>query len=84
MSLNEFSGNFFDEYEGFDRDKDGFGDLAYQHYAYLDTLWHYYPNLRFFYGTAVMSGLNFLVKLVPFSKPILIISDTKPRMKALK
>ena len=84
MSLNEFSGNFFDEYEGFDRDKDGFGDLAYQHYAYLDTLWHYYPNLRFFYGTAVMSGLNFLSKLVPFSKPTLIISDTKPRMKALK
>lgn len=84
MSLNEFSGNFFDEYEGFDRDKDGFGDLAYQHYAYLDTLWHYYPNLRFFYGTAVMSGLNFLAKLMPFSKPTLIISDTKPRMKALK
>lgn len=82
MSLNEFQFNFFDEYEGFDRDKDGFGDIAYKHYAYLDTLWHYYPNLRFFYGTAVMSGLNFLAKLAPFSKPTLIITDTKPKMKA--
>lgn len=82
MSLNEFQFNFFDEYEGFDRDKDGFGDIAYKHYAYLDTLWHYYPNLRFFYGTAMMSGLNFLAKLAPFSTPALIITDTNPRMKA--
>lgn len=82
MNLNEFKNNFFDEYEGFDSDKDGFGDIEFKHYAYLDTLWHYYPNLRFFYGTAVMSGLNFLAKLAPFSEPKLIITDTNPRMKA--
>lgn len=81
MNLNEFKNNFFDEYEGFDSDKDGFGDIEFKHYAYLDTLWHYYPNLRFFYGTAVMSGLNFLAKLAPFSEPKLIITDTNPRMK---
>ena len=84
IDLNEYSLNFFDEYEGFDKDKDGFGDIEYKHYAYLDTLWHYYPNLRFFYGTAVMEGLNFLAKLAPFSEPKLIITDSKPRMKAHK
>ena len=82
MSLNEFRGNFFDDYEGFDSDKDGFGDLEFRHYAYLDTLWQYYPNLRFFYGTAVMSGLNFLAKFAPFSNPNLILMDSKPKMKA--
>lgn len=84
MSLNEFRGNFFDEYEGFDRDKDGFGDLAFSHFAYFDTLWAYYPNLKFFYATPVMSGLNFLAKLAPFSPPTLILRDEKPRMKAFK
>ena len=81
MSLNEFRGNFFDDYEGFDLDKDGFGDLEFRHYAYLDTLWHYYPNLRFFYGTPLLAGLNFLAKLAPFSSPQLIIKDSKPKMK---
>ena len=71
--------NYFDDFEGFDSDKNGFGDTPYQNYAYFDTLWQYYPNMRFFYGTSAMSILNFIAKLAPFSEPELILTDEKPK-----
>lgn len=79
--LNEWRGNYFDDYEGFDRDGDGVGDVEYKNFAYFDTLWQYYPNLRFFYGSAAMSLLNFIAKLAPFSEPELLITDLRPRMR---
>lgn len=80
--LNEWSGNYFDDYEGFDRNQDGIGDIPYINKAYADKLWLYNNNIKFFYGSPVMSLLNFLAKLVPFSEPDLLIIDNKPRLKA--
>lgn len=78
---NEWSGNYFDDYAGFDRNKDGIGDIEYKSFAYLDSLWQYYPNLRFFYGSSVMSILNFIARLAPFSEPELLITDPNPKME---
>lgn len=78
--LNEWSGNYFDEYESFDIDKDGYGDTPFLHYIYADQLWQYYPNLQFFYGSSVFSILNFLAKLAPFSQPVKLLEDARPKM----
>ena len=83
MALNEWRKNYFDEYESFDRDKDGYGDTPFLHLSYVDQLWHYYPNLQFFYGSSVFSVLNFLAKLAPFSEPIELLNDQTPRIKPL-
>jgi nitrous oxidase accessory protein len=80
--LNEWSGNYFDDYEGFDRDKDGIGDIPYVNKAYADKLWLYNNGVKFFYGSPVMSLLNFLAKLIPFSEPDLLVKDDKPRIRA--
>lgn len=82
IRLNEWLGNYYDDYEGLDRNKDGIGDIPHRHYAYADKLWLYYPALRFFYGSTVMSVLNFLAKLAPFSEPDLLLEDSKPKMEA--
>lgn len=82
IDKNEFRGNYWDSYEGFDRDKDGFGDIPFEHYAYADQLWLYNPAIKFFYGSPVMSLLNFLARLAPFSEPDLLARDEKPVMKA--
>jgi len=84
IELNEWSENYFDEYEGLDLNKDGYGDFPYIHLVYADQLWQHYPNLRFFYGSTVISGLNFLARLAPFSEPIKLLQDNKPRMKPNK
>ena len=81
IELNEWSGNYFDEYEGLDVDRDGIGDTPYSHFIYADKLWQYYPALRFFYGSTVISGLNFLAKLAPFSEPLKLLEDDSPKMR---
>ena len=78
---NEFIGNYWDNYEGFDKDKDGYGDTAYNVFQYADKLWMYNPDVKFFYGSPIITLLNFLAKLAPFSEPLFLIQDSKPAMK---
>ena len=81
ISKNVWDGNYWDDYEGFDRDKDGIGDTPYLAYAYADKMWLYNPSVKFFYGSPVIAIIDFLAKLAPFSEPVLQLSDNNPRMK---
>jgi nitrous oxidase accessory protein len=81
---NEIVGNYWDNYEGFDNNNDGIGDTSHKVYRYADQLWIYNSDVKFFYGSPVISLLNFLAKLAPFSKPLFLMEDKKPKMhKAL-
>ncbi len=77
---NDFTGNYWDNYEGFDKNEDGSGDTPHRVYQYADKLWIYNPNVKFFYGSPVISMLNFLAKLAPFSEPIFLLEDAKPKV----
>jgi nitrous oxidase accessory protein len=81
-SKNVFEKNYWDNYEGFDRDKDGVGDTPHTVYQYADKLWIYNPSVKFFYGSPIISLLNFLAKLAPFSEPLFLLEDPKPAMQA--
>lgn len=76
---NEFAKNYWDNYEGFDKNGDGIGDDSYKVYQYADKLWTYNPSVKFFYGSPVISLLNFLSKLAPFSEPIFLLEDKEPK-----
>ncbi|WP_456456666.1 nitrous oxide reductase family maturation protein NosD [Nitratifractor sp.] len=78
---NEISGNYWDRYEGFDRDHDGFGDTPYQVWIYADKLWEYDHHLRWFYATPLMSLLDFIERIAPFDEPDLLFVDPHPRMQ---
>jgi len=78
---NEIVGNYWDNYAGFDRDGDNIGDTPHRVYQYADQLWVYNPDVKFFYGSPVISLLNFLAKLAPFSEPIFLLEDAKPIVK---
>ena len=80
VTKNLFDGNYWDDYEGFDKNHDGIGDGAYRYYAYADKVWLLNPNVKFFYGSPVISVLNFLAKLAPFSQPVLLVKDEHPKM----
>jgi nitrous oxidase accessory protein len=81
LAMNRWFRNYWDNYEGFDRDSDGIGDIPHEEYAYADRLWGYLPASRIFYGSPVMSFLNFLAKVMPFSEPQLLARDDSPLMK---
>jgi len=76
---NKWLGNYFDNYEGFDKNKDGVGDTPYEHYAYADQIWIEIPAAGFFKTSPALELLNFLERLAPFSSPELQIRDPKPR-----
>lgn len=75
---NTWRGNYWDEYEGFDRNNDGIGDTAYALYDYADRLWMEIPQARFFKISPALEVLDFLERLAPFSNPTLLLKDEKP------
>lgn len=75
---NVWEGNYWSDYEGFDRNKDNQGDTPYELYAYADRLWRDAPNAQFFKGSPVLETLDFLERLAPFSTPDLLVRDKKP------
>ncbi len=76
---NFWEGNFWDDYQGFDRNGDGIGDQIHENFAYADQIWIELPVARFFRSSPVMELLDFLERLAPFSSPDLILRDEKPR-----
>ena len=77
-SENHWEGNYYSDYEGFDRDRDGYGDFVHNHDIYLDTLWVDNDWLLLFSGSPVASVLNLLAKLAPISEPRRLMTDRKP------
>jgi nitrous oxidase accessory protein len=78
--LNDWQGNAWDDYEGFDRDSDGVGDTPYDVYAFADRIWQETPQATFFRNAPALELLDFLERLAPFASPELTLSDPRPRM----
>ena len=78
---NDIEANYWDNYEGFDKNADGIGDTPHKVYQYADQLWMYNKDVKFFYGSPVITLLNFLAKLAPFSQPAFLMQDPKPKLK---
>lgn len=76
---NYWHNNYWDDYQGFDRNGDGFGDQPHELLAYADQIWMDMPIARFFRNSPVMELLDFLERLAPFSAPDLILRDDHPR-----
>ena len=78
---NNWRGNYWDDYEGFDGDGDGVGDTPHEHYAFADRIWIETPMATFFRKSPALELLDFLEQLAPFAAPELILRDPVPRMQ---
>jgi len=81
---NHWEENYWDRYEGFDRDGDGIGDTPFSLYYYADRMWMLNPNVKFFYASPIISLMNFLAKIAPLSEPIKLLEDKRPKMVITK
>ncbi|MCU7807157.1 MAG: nitrous oxide reductase family maturation protein NosD [Candidatus Thiodiazotropha sp. (ex Semelilucina semeliformis)] len=79
---NLWQANYWDDYEGFDLDKDQVGDKPYELFSYADRIWMDVPSARFFKGSPVLEVMDFLERLAPFSDPNMLVRDEKPHMSA--
>jgi nitrous oxidase accessory protein len=79
---NDWDGNTWDTYEGFDRNHDGIGDTPFDLMSYAGRVWMDRPETRFFKGTPLLEVVDFLDRLAPFSEPHLMLEDRHPRVPA--
>lgn len=80
-SANVWRNNYWDEYQGFDRDGDGIGDTPHEAYLFADRIWMETPMATFFRNSPLLEALDFLERLAPFSSPHLVLRDPAPRMR---
>jgi nitrous oxidase accessory protein len=81
VKRNEWDGNYWDDYQGFDRDNNGVGDTPYKKWLFADRVWLDVPFASFYKGSPVLSLLDFIERLAPFSEPLLLLEDHEPLMK---
>lgn len=79
---NDWEANYWEDYQGFDLDRDGVGDGPYEYYNYADRIWMDVPAARFFKGSPVLEVLDFLERLAPFTDPEMVLRDSRPMMSA--
>jgi nitrous oxidase accessory protein len=80
-SANKWLRNYWDDYQGFDRNGDGFGDTPHEVFLFADRIWMETPMATFFRNSPVLEMLDFLERLAPFSTPHRVLQDPRPRMK---
>ena len=76
--FNVWDNNYWDDYQGFDKNDDNIGDMPYILLSYTEHLWNFNRNMKFFYGAPILAILDFLERLAPFSKPRFVLEDKKP------
>ena len=75
---NEWTGNHWSEYAGFDEDGDGTGDTPFLHSRLADDLFSRHPDLRFLAGSPAVSALEILARLFPLLAPRPVVIDSLP------
>ncbi|NMD06787.1 MAG: nitrous oxide reductase family maturation protein NosD [Phyllobacteriaceae bacterium] len=73
-----WQGNHWDDFAGFDEDRDGRGDSPFEIYSYADRLWMENREANFFRGGFALEALDFVERLAPFSEPKLLLREQFP------
>jgi nitrous oxidase accessory protein len=72
--------NYFDDYQGYDLDGDGFGDVPYELRSMSERLVALHPDLAFFRGTMALALLDEAARVLPVLQPDTVLVDPMPRM----
>ncbi len=77
-------GNYFDDYEGYDLDDDGTGDVPYEQRSASDDLASTHAEIGFFRGTPALALVDAAAHLDPLYRPRALLSDPAPRMEPVR
>jgi len=77
---NQWTGNYWSDYSGYDANHDGIGDTPYQSVHLFERLTEQHPVLRLFIYSPSVSALDFATRLFPIFTPQPKLTDKAPRM----
>ncbi|HCV36362.1 MAG TPA: hypothetical protein DF783_05495 [Acidimicrobiaceae bacterium] len=82
---NEWSyegiGNYWSDFAGFDADRDGIGDIAYEIDNLFTDLIERYPEIAFFSGTPAAQAVDMASKTFPSLRPEPLLTDNSPLIR---
>lgn len=76
-----FTGNHWSSYAGYDLDRDGVGDVAFQVQQPSSDLNDAHPSLKWFRGTAALGLYDAIAKALPFFGTRLLLEDENPKVR---
>jgi nitrous oxidase accessory protein len=82
LVLNNFSGNYWDKYEGYDLDRDGTGDIPYHPVSMYSMLIEQNSNSLMLLRGFFITLLDKAEKAIPSLTPV-NLKDEKPSMKPI-
>ena len=83
MTLNKFYSNYWDKYEGYDLNKNGYGDVAYHPVSMYSMVVEQNPNSLLLLRSFMVTLLDKAEKAIPSLTPEHLI-DEQPCMKPLQ
>ncbi|MCG9134861.1 nitrous oxide reductase family maturation protein NosD [Candidatus Poribacteria bacterium] len=78
---NQWDGNYWSDYSGYDADHDGVGDVPYRSMRLFERLTERYPALRIFTYSPSVNALDFATHLFPIFTPQPKLTDKVPLMR---
>lgn len=82
LVLNNFNENYWDKYEGYDLDKDKYGDVPYRPLSLFSVMVESNSSLMLLFRSFIVTLLDKSEKIIPSLTPENFI-DNKPRMKSI-
>lgn len=77
---NQWDGNYFDDYQGFDRNRDGIGDTPHEIWSWADRLWADVKDAQFFRASPSLELIDLVERMASLVEPQLMLRDKTPRM----
>ena len=83
LVLNNFDGNYWDKYDGYDLDRNRIGDIPYRPVSLYSMIVERNPTVMMLFRSFMVSLLDKAEKVIPGMTPI-DLYDSKPHMKPLQ
>lgn len=77
---NRWDGNHFDDYQGFDRNRDGVGDTPHETWSWADRLWTDVKDAQFFRGSPSLELIDLVERMASLIEPRLLLRDAAARV----
>ena len=81
QTVNDWAGNYWSDYRGFDADRDGAGDVPYRPMRLFERLTDRFHDLRVFFGSPAVQAIDFAAAAFPVFAPTPKFEDPRPLMR---
>lgn len=81
QTINNWAGNYWSDYRGYDANRDGIGDIPYKPMRFFERLTDRFPELKIFTGSPSVQAIDFAAATFPIFAPTPKFEDPRPLMR---